>query len=50
MDLRREILVGKPSPSGVIVVEDDSMDNCDVSEPQPLEAGPYSLRFFRFSN
>nr|XP_017087206.2 uncharacterized protein LOC108118833 isoform X2 [Drosophila bipectinata] len=29
VDLRREMPVGKPSPSGVIVVEDDSMDNCD---------------------
>jgi len=29
VDLRREILVVKP---GVIVVEDDSMDECDVDK------------------
>ncbi|XP_050743057.1 uncharacterized protein LOC108022581 isoform X3 [Drosophila biarmipes] len=37
VDLRREIPAVKP---GVIVVEDDSMDNCDVSKPTKKSASP----------
>ncbi|KAH8402419.1 hypothetical protein KR009_011883 [Drosophila setifemur] len=39
VDLRREIPVSKAGSSGVIVVEDDSMDNCDVSI-QPSKSPP----------
>nr|NP_001286429.1 Pcf11 cleavage and polyadenylation factor subunit, isoform G [Drosophila melanogaster]AHN56227.1 Pcf11 cleavage and polyadenylation factor subunit, isoform G [Drosophila melanogaster] len=37
VDLRREILVVKP---GVIVVEDDSMDECDVDKPTKKSGSP----------
>ncbi|XP_070070250.1 pre-mRNA cleavage complex 2 protein Pcf11 isoform X2 [Drosophila takahashii] len=37
VDLRREIPAVKP---GVIVVEDDSMDNCDVSKPTKKSGSP----------
>ncbi|KAH8348098.1 hypothetical protein KR084_004094 [Drosophila pseudotakahashii] len=37
VDLRREISAVKP---GVIVVEDDSMDNCDVSKPTKKSGSP----------